>query len=204
MKILFLTNNEISENLINWLRREAKENVTVFSNKILKEVIENYQPDLVISYNYRYIIKKDILDLLQNKIINLHISFLPWNKGAYPNMWSFLEDTPKGITIHQIDAGIDTGNILFQKKVNFEEENETLSSSYKILHEEIQNLFKSNWRKIKNFRIVPRPQPNGGSIHYIKDFERIKHILGNEGWDLKIPELKIRFNKIKEQVNNEN
>ena len=60
-------------------------------------------------------------------------------------MWSFLEDTPKGVTIHYIDEGIDTGDIIVQKEVFIDEDKETLKSSYEILNKEIQALFKENW-----------------------------------------------------------
>lgn len=199
MKILFLTNNEISEDLINWLRNEAKEEVIVFNGKISKEDILRYRPNFIISYNYRYIIKEKMLNLLPRRTINLHISFLPWNKGAHPNLWSFLEDTPKGVTIHLMDEGIDTGDILLQREAALDEKNETLLSSYLILHKNIQDLFVSNWDKIKNFQITPKPQISGGSTHYKKDFERIKHILGNEGWNILINELKKRFENSKRE-----
>lgn len=193
MKIIFLTNNDISLSLVNWLRNNANEEVKVLNENISRETIERYKPDLIVSYNYRYLIRKDVLDLLPNRVINLHISLLPWNRGAHPNLWSFLEGTPKGVTIHLIDEGIDTGDILLQKEVHIDEAKETLSSSYKILNKEIQKLFISNWNKIKNLQIVKKPQPSGGSIHYIKDFEKIKPILGIDEWDIQIIDLKKRF-----------
>jgi methionyl-tRNA formyltransferase len=146
------------------------------------------------------LIEKDVLDLLPNRAINLHTSLLPWNRGAYPNLWSFLDDTPKGITIHLMDERIDIGNILLQKEVYIQGEKETLSSSYKFLHREIQELFISNWDKMKNFQISQIPQMNGGSVHYIKDFDKIKSILGDDGWNIKIPDLKKRFMKILQET----
>ena len=65
----------------------------------------------------------------------MHISLLPWNRGYHPNIWSFLEDTPKGVTIHYINEGIDTGDIIVQKEIVIDEDKETLKSSYEILHE---------------------------------------------------------------------
>ena len=93
--------------------------------------------DWVVSYGYRHILKKDHILYSQNPIINLHISYLPWNRGADPNYWSWVENSPKGVTIHAIDEGIDTGDIFTQKEVNFSE-NETLSSSYNKLKNEIE------------------------------------------------------------------
>lgn len=196
VKILFVTNNEISKNLINWLRNEAKEEVVVISEKMSMGIIDLYKPDLLISYNYKYIIQKHILTLLGNRAINLHISFLPWNKGAHPNIWSFVENTPKGVTIHYMDKGIDTGDILLQREVYIDEEKETLFSSYGILHSEIQDLFISNWDKLKTLEIIPRPQRGGGSIHYTKDLEKIKHLLGEESWQINIPTLKSRLKQL--------
>lgn len=196
MKIIFLTNNEISNNLIDWLKNESKEEVIVIRENITKETIERESPNFLISYNYKYIIKKDVLSRLKNRAINLHISLLPWNRGADPNVWSFLEETPKGVTIHLIDAGIDTGDILLQKEVEICEEKETLSSSYAILHKEIQELFTSNWVNIKHGKILPKTQSEKGSIHYTKDFAKVKSILGNEGWNIQILALKSRFRQL--------
>jgi len=100
--------------------------------------------DWVVSYGYKHILKKQHIESSKNLIINLHISYLPWNRGADPNYWSWVENTPKGVTIHAIDKGIDTGDIFIQKEVNFE------------------NIIKG--------RILPTKQPKGGSLHYIKDF----------------------------------
>ena len=76
------------------------------------------QIDFIVSYGYQYRLSKRVLDQINYRAINLHISYLPWNRGADPNLWSAVEDTPKGVTIHYIDDGFDTGDILFQKAIN--------------------------------------------------------------------------------------
>ncbi|MCD8568399.1 MAG: formyl transferase, partial [Geovibrio sp.] len=91
----------------------------VLSERIDLPLIEEIKPDLIISYSYRYIIGEDVISAMNGGIINLHISYLPWNKGADPNIWSFLENTPKGVTIHKIDEGLDTGEILVQEELVF-------------------------------------------------------------------------------------
>ena len=53
-------------------------------------------------------------------MINLHISYLPYNKGAHPNFWSWVKNTPKGVSIHLISEKIDAGDIIFQKKLIFQ------------------------------------------------------------------------------------
>jgi len=42
---------------------------------------------------------------------------LPYNKGSHPNFWSFIENSPKGVSIHEIDEGIDTGKLIASKKL---------------------------------------------------------------------------------------
>lgn len=64
--------------------------------------------------------------------------------GSDPNFWSFIEKIPKGVTIHYLDAGVDTGNIIVQERVQFNENQEMLASSYQKLHITIQQLFKRN------------------------------------------------------------
>ena len=70
----------------------------------------------------------------------MRISFLPWNKGAHPNFWSFYENTPKGVSIHLIDKGIDTGPIIYQKIVKFSKNEETFEQTYSVLKNEIEDL----------------------------------------------------------------
>lgn len=196
MKILFLGQSEDNP-VFKWLSSREK---TVFrSEKISLDYVKKILPEFTVSYGYRHIIKKDVLDFLASKIINLHISYLPYNKGAHPNLFSVLEDTPKGISIHVIDDGIDTGSILVKKEVKLDLEAETLKSSYEKLHGEMEDLFKVSWEKIKSGKIKPKPQVGDGTIHYVKDFKKIEPLLNEFGWDTKLGNLKRKYNK---KVNN--
>ncbi len=161
MKILFLGGNELSLRLVEFLKGVGEE-VIYTEERIDLEFVRTIDPEFIVSYNYKHIIPKEVVRSYYPRIINLHISFLPYNKGYYPNVWSFLEDTPKGVSIHIVDEGVDTGPILLQKEVFIDEEKETLRSSYLKLHEEIQRLFKENWDKIKNMEIKPFRQHGGG------------------------------------------
>ena len=144
---LFLGYNSKKTKLINFLKSK-KIVVTQHQNKILsKNLIRKY--DFIISFGYRKIIPSKILSSLKRPIINLHISYLPYNRGAYSNFWSFLKNTPKGVSIHEIDKGIDTGDILFRKKIIFKlNKNTSFRSTYKILFNEIEKLFKKNYKPI--------------------------------------------------------
>jgi methionyl-tRNA formyltransferase len=201
VNILFLTNNPITTPLVEWL--EQHERVTVYHQKLSVEQIQELMPDFIISYNYRFIIKENILKLVNRRIINLHISYLPWNRGAYPNVWSILDGTPKGVTIHYIDEQIDTGDIIVQEKCEFDLEKETLRSSYEKLHQQIQNLFIMNWNLIKQNKIECRKQTGQGSLHYIKDFKELDNLFGGIDWNMNLKQFKNIYIQIKSQTEND-
>lgn len=186
MKILFLGYKDSP--LIDFIK-ESGDEVIVYDEKLTADFIKQNKPDFLISYGYRHIIKQEILDFFApNRAINMHISFLPWNRGADPNLWSFLDDTPKGVTIHYLDSGLDTGDIVAQEEVFINEE-ETLSSSYNLLHNRMINLFIKNWKLIKTGRCNRIAQVGDGTCHKSKDKEKIISILP-DGWNTKISELK--------------
>lgn len=173
MKILFLTNNENSVDLYEWIKKEENGSCILFSKKITIDIIQSIQPDMIISYNYRYLIKREIIEAMNARVFNLHISFLPWNRGSNPNFWSFFENTPKGVTIHRVDVGLDTGNILWQKEIPFDVQKETFISSYEKLNFEIKELFKEKWNDLKSGNYIEKKQADEGSYHNMEQFQKI-------------------------------
>lgn len=192
--------NPVSASLSNWLTsRPEKNNVIIWNEKLNLQNVVDIKPDIVISYSYQHIIKADVLNSLPDKFINLHVALLPYNRGADPNAWSFLENTPKGVSIHLIDQGIDTGRILIQKEVFFDETSETLGHSYCILQEEIQTLFRKHWDELRNGTIRAVEQKGKGSYHYAKEFAVIKdRLLGKEEWGVTIPIFRERYRYLRE------
>lgn len=178
MKVLLLSNNENVRTLYDWIREKGNE-VTLYHNPITVSEIDKLMPNLVISYNYQHIVREDVINRMGDRIINMHTSFLPWNKGASPNIWSFIEDTPKGVTIHRLEKGLDTGKIIVQKQLEFDELTETLSSTYSKLNEEIIQLLIDNWDMIAAGDYILTEQNGNGSYHKTSDLKAIlggKHI----------------------------
>lgn len=105
----------------------------------LPETFERF--GFCVSYGWRQIIRP----VPPIPTINLHISFLPWNRGADPNYWSWVDDTPKGVSIHWLDAGIDTGPVIIKAQTRMTAEVETLASSYDKLQKHIAYLFATSW-----------------------------------------------------------
>jgi methionyl-tRNA formyltransferase len=184
MKILYLGYPENSIHLF----LKTRGNVTNIQEKLSSDIDLN-EFEWVISYGYSHIIKQEYIDQTKNPIINLHVSYLPFNKGADPNFWSWFENTPKGVTIHQIDKGIDTGGIFIQNEVKFKED-ETLASSYEILRKEIENLFIESFDNIVKGIILPKNQNGDGTFHLKKDLDKYKHLF-TQGWNTPVNQIKM-------------
>ena len=171
--ILFATNNDNTDELYQWLK-QREQGVYKVENKLTPEMVEQLAPSFIISFNYRHLIPEGVLRLMPGRIINLHTSFLPFNRGSAPNFFSFWDNTPKGVTIHLVDQGLDTGDILCQRQLTFDESRETFASTYDKLLAAIQELFRENWEKIKTGELAPRRQAGEGTCHRLKDLEAIR------------------------------
>lgn len=169
-----------------------RSNLTHTEEKLTLQQIDEIDPDLIVSFGYRHIVSKPIIEKYRNKIINLHISYLPWNRGASPNLWSFVEKTPKGVTIHLMDEGIDTGDILFQKTV-FLKNSYTLKQTHSILVKEIQSLFIKKWKIIETLKFSGVKQDlSKGSYHTKKQTEKYMQKIGVTSWDIEVKKLIVR------------
>ena len=170
-KIIFLGYNKNKTSLIKFLKSK-KYIVKSYSQKNVKNINYNYN-DTVISFGYKRILKKSFLEKLKYPPINLHMSYLPYNKGSHPNFWSFLNGTPKGVTIHEVDKKIDNGKIIIQKKIFFKIDKKiSFKYTYDLLFEELEKLFKKNYFKILNRKYKGKKSKLKGSIHFKKDLKK--------------------------------
>ena len=96
--------------------------------KIRKEGVEDLKalnPDLMVTCAYGQIISQEILDIAKYGVINVHASLLPKYRGSAPIQWAIINgEKETGITIMQTALGVDSGDIILQKKVQIKE-NET-------------------------------------------------------------------------------
>lgn len=148
--------------------------------------------DFVLSFGYRHIITPSVLATAKNQPINLHISLLPYNRGAHPNFWSHYDGTPSGVSIHLMDYGIDTGPILLQKQISFNLDQKTFRQRYNHLVDSVEKLFISNFSKILNFEIKAMQQSGIGSFHLKSDLPA-----NFKGWDSDIEE---EINRLKKFI----
>lgn len=79
------------------------------------ETLRNLRADMMVVVGYGQIIPQAIIDLPRYGILNVHASLLPKYRGAAPIQWSVANgDAETGVTIMQIDAGLDTGDMLLK------------------------------------------------------------------------------------------
>ncbi len=187
-RVLLLTSsiNENNNPLQAFLEADAEvRTLTIVNQKFKAEDISG-KFDIAVSYGYRYILRQCQLDEIPI-FVNMHIAYLPWNKGADPNLWSLISRTPSGVTIHHINSGVDTGDIIAQEKVEFDMKEGTLRTSYNNLKLAIEDLFYRSWGAIKN-GTAPRivQDQNAGTLHRMKDKKSFFDRITPNGWDTKL------------------
>lgn len=149
--------------------------------------VEHVEPDYIVMYGHRQVLK-DIPAIYKNRIINVHISLLPYNKGSDPNFWSWYDNTPKGVSIHFVDEGIDTGDVIASRSVYLAPEKYTLRTSYKTLHQHAVYLFNDMWPVIRRGTHGLRQGPETGSYHTKAQLEPLWKRL-SLGWDSSVFEV---------------
>ncbi|MBO7600534.1 MAG: hypothetical protein J6S95_05225 [Lachnospiraceae bacterium] len=182
MKILCLYNNECALPLFDEIRKLKHETV-LMTERLSLDYIRSENFDLAVSYTYRYIISGDILKALKGNIVNLHNSYLPYNRGADPNLWSFAENTPRGVTLHYMDEGLDKGYIIAQRLVT-EGDGETLKSSYDNLDKNAREMFLEAFKEYDNWQNMKHLPEGKGSYHSVKDGLLLKEKITS--YDMKI------------------
>ena len=82
------------------------------------ELIKSLAPDIIVVVAYGCIIPPQLLHVAKYGCINLHVSLLPKYRGSAPIQWAVLNgDAETGVTIMQLDEGLDTGDILYVQPV---------------------------------------------------------------------------------------
>lgn len=142
----------------------------------------------VVSFGYRHLLKPEVLATSKYPVLNLHIAYLPYNKGAHPNFWSWVKGTPSGVTIHEIDAGIDTGPIVDQRQVSIEPDGLTFRDTYEILFREMETLFIERASSILNGSYRTTSQSGTGSFHRVADLPDWV-----SSWDMQVTDAIARY-----------
>ena len=130
--------------------------VSNHNDALCQELLEKNDPEVLVLGGTR-IIKPNILQLPRNSTVNSHPGLLPWLRGSASVGWALYKDMPQGATVHYIDPGIDTGDIIFSRKlpVNRQDTYESLNHRIAILAGE---LMVEALSAIKNGNAPRKPQ----------------------------------------------
>ncbi len=80
------------------------------------KVLQSFHPDIIVSNNFQQIIRTEVLSIPAMGCVNMHPGLLPAYRGMMPFFWKMLHRKRQGgITLHFMDEGIDTGDIIVQK-----------------------------------------------------------------------------------------
>jgi len=124
------------------------------------EQARSYSSDLFVSMSFNQIFRKEIINVPRLKTINCHAGKLPFYRGRNILNWAIINDeTEFGITVHYIDEGIDTGDIILQNTYPISDQDD-YSTLLSIAHEECATLLVQAIKQIQNGKATRTNQKN--------------------------------------------
>lgn len=127
--------------------------------------IESIEPNFIFSVYYRKILPKRLLNLCPGRCINIHPSKLPEYRGPVPTAWAIANGEKEcGISIHLMDEGIDTGDLLVQEVFPIDTDDTGFSLYTKAMSYGAK-LLKKHFRDIVECKITPQKQLGLGSYY---------------------------------------
>lgn len=178
-------------------------------NKEEVEIFAAIEADVAIVIAYGQILPKSLLDAPKYGCINVHASLLPKLRGAAPYQWAVINgDDVTGITIQQMDVGVDTGDMLMKSIVNIDED-ETAGSLHDklmllggdLVLETLAQLEKGDLNPIKQNHEeathAPMLDKNHGHIDWSKGAVEIERLVrGLNPWPSAFTHIDDKFLKI--------
>lgn len=158
--------------------------IEVFQPKKIREeenveYLRKYNADIMVVAAFGQLLPKSILDMPKYGCINVHASLLPKYRGAAPIQWSVINGDPvTGVTIMQMDVGMDTGDMIATREVVIGEE-ETGGGLFDKLAEVGAKLCVDTMIEIENGTATRTPQNHEEATHV----SMISKELGNVDWN---------------------
>lgn len=127
--------------------------------------LQAWKPDLIVVAAFGQILKKDVLDLPRFGCVNVHASLLPRWRGAAPiNAAILAGDEETGVTIMQMDVGLDTGPMLAKRSIRLNPD-DTAGSVFQALSTLGADLLLETLPDYMDGKIIPQPQPEEGATY---------------------------------------
>ena len=129
--------------------------------------LQELRPDIGISASFAYLLKPEMIQIFPHGCINLHAALLPYNGGWHTNVWPIIEGTPAGATVHYIDAGVDSGDIIAQRQIPVEP-TDTGGTVHEKITRDLIELFKETWPSIREGKNSRTPQDRSKATSHRK------------------------------------
>jgi methionyl-tRNA formyltransferase len=149
-----------------------------FRRESAMRVLDELALDYVVGVHFPYIISREVLAIPRVGFLNLHPAYLPYNRGWHTASWAILEDTPIGATLHFMDEGIDSGDIVRQERLDIGPA-DTAHTLYQRLKKLELELFRRAWPALADGTFSRAAQdPGRGTQHVRSELleERIQRI----------------------------
>ena len=121
------------------------------------------------------LISKNSIKTAKLGFINTHNSFLPFGRGKHPYFWAIVEENPFGVSLHWVNDGIDTGDIIAQRPIAVSWTDNS-DSVYQRSLSSIVQLFIETYPRIRRGQINSQSQADSGTFHYGSEIEEISEI----------------------------
>lgn len=173
LEAVFLGKNKAGEQIYSWLnRREDVEVKAILTEKEQLDLVERLRPDIVISAGFEHKVPKEIIEVPPKGIVNLHPSYLPYNRGAHPHIWSIREGTPAGVTAHYMTEEIDEGPVIDRREVRVLPEDTARTLYDRLIREQVEQ-FKDIWSRVKQGAEAEPQDLDEGTHHYGKELDEL-------------------------------
>lgn len=131
-----------------------------------EDKLSSQNADLFILGGYGQILRKNVISLPSEIVINLHGGRLPDYRGSSPMNWSIINDEKKfGISVIQVDTGVDTGPVLADKEFELKEEYD-INSLHEIANTHFPELLLEVVNKLENNCLEKRVQERSAGNYY--------------------------------------
>jgi methionyl-tRNA formyltransferase len=130
------------------------------------EAIGSLSPDLLVAVGYSQLLGERILSLPGLLPVNFHASLLPAYRGKHPVFWALRNgERWAGLTVHVMDTGLDTGDILYQVRVPTRAQDSVATLYDRIMDRSVE-LVGLLVKEAEEGTLQPRPQPEDGASYY--------------------------------------
>lgn len=190
-KVLVLTDvNTTHKEVVGEAFSLLGDEVQIHSGPLGVDTLRDFQIDFLVSDRYSHIVPRDVLQFMEGRVINSHPSLLPRHRGWQPIFFSILTGSKVGISIHQMDEGIDTGPILSQSEVTTTDY-DTLRTVHYRCRQEIIKAFAELWPRIRSLDSLPvlKKPDSSGNYNSRAEFTAMFSALPR-GWDTLISEVR--------------